>query len=373
MLKVAFGNTVYVRSSIRGDLDGIAVYTKFLLSNILDKIKCKTFCFETGSISDLSDIVVGRYKENLVRSFLFNSVERRIKEEGCQILHCPDHVIPYTKLSIPLVSTIHDVIPLQHPEWIGGRCASIKISMFKYLLCRSTRIITVSNYSKLQIHQTTGFPLDRIDVVYPGLTVSQCNQDKISMDFLGRFGLEKGQYFIVIGTLQPRKNINRIIKAFMNFKKDAPRNFKLVIVGREGWGVDSLIKYLKSSQAANDSILWLNYLDEVVKNSLLKYSRAFIFPSLNEGFGLPLLESFYFDVPVITSNITSMPEIAGCAALKVDPYSVEQISSAMNKIFHDEGVAIQLITAGRHQLKNFSWRRASIETISSYYRAIDTK
>ncbi len=365
-IKVAFGSTVLDRSIRSGKHDGIAVYCENVLSRLKPKCDCLTFNF-LGAQLEGGALGFPRFKESLILSTFTNSVENALIGEGCDLIHVPDHLIPFTRRKIPLISTIHDVIPLEHPEWVNSDAFRIKLKFFEYLLNRSSRILTVSNYSKKRISEVTGYPQNNIDVVYPGVTVSDNVSEQSAEKILNKYSLGVRNYFFVIGTLQPRKNTERVIQAFLESKSQFNKNFKLVIVGRNGWGVERLVKYLSSNQARDQSVIWLDYVSDIEKTVLLKYSRALLFVSLSEGFGLPILEAYKLGVPVLTSNVTSMPEVAGRGSLIIDPYSIEEICTAMRRLFYDKNTCQELVNLANLRVDDFSWD-STIDGILESYR-----
>jgi glycosyltransferase involved in cell wall biosynthesis len=172
------------------------------------------------------------------------------------------------------------------------------------------------------------------------------------------------QYILFVGTLQPRKNITRLIEAFSCLKPYALslRSLQLVIVGKKGWQYKEILKAPNKFGVA-DRVKFLDFVSDEDLPSLYKNALCYVLPSLYEGFGLPVLEAMKYDCPVITSNVSSLPEAGGDAALYVDPMNVQDIAEKIELLIRDEKLRRELIGKGRKQIKKFSWEKAAKETL----------
>ena len=169
-----------------------------------------------------------------------------------------------------------------------------------------------------------------------------------------------------MGTIEPRKNIERIVKAFKRYKKEINDDLKLVIVGKKGWKYDNIMKLIESM---GTDIIITGYIDEEDKVPIYKLAQIFVFPSLYEGFGMPVLEAMAAGVPLITSNVSSLPEVAGDAAILVDPLSEDEIFEAYKKILSDEKLKREMVQKGLEQAKKFEWKK-SVEMLEKIYEEI---
>jgi glycosyltransferase involved in cell wall biosynthesis len=185
-----------------------------------------------------------------------------------------------------------------------------------------------------------------------------------SIDLRRKYNLDK-DYIISVGTLQPRKNFSRLIQAYRTLDKEIQQNFDLILVGRKGWCCDDILEQVKDTSFTG-SVRWLEYVPDHDLLDLVKGSTCLAFPSLAEGFGLPVLEGFAAKVPVLTSNVSSLPEVAGGAALLVDPYDVEAISDGLRQILDEVGMSEILKSKGDLRVKEFSWKRVTLETVDVY-------
>ena len=162
-------------------------------------------------------------------------------------------------------------------------------------------------------------------------------------------------YFLYVGAIHPRKNVKNLIEAFLSFKKDNPGDTKLILIGRMAWDTDEVEQLIRMHQ----DIQYLGPLPEADKNTWIKNAFCLTYVSVFEGFGIPLLEAFAMGVPVITSNVTSMPEVAGDAALCVNPFSPDDISQAMAQMYQDKVLRHRLIRDGYHRVTEFSWTKTA--------------
>jgi len=286
-------------------------------------------------------------------------------ERKIDIFHATDHYIP--KLGkTPLVATVHDAIPFTHPQWTPLRHRLLISPVFRLSARWAQRLITVSHFSKTQIIDYFGIAPEKISVIPNGVNERWFRPvDHLQLEeLLQKYELPK-QYVIFVGTLQPRKNIKRLIRAYQTMRTQLRQEFGLVIVGRAGWGCDSTVNFIQES-AQKDKVKWLKYLPQDHVETLVKGASCLALPSLAEGFGLPVVEAFAAGVPVLTSNTTSLPEVAADAAWQVDPTNVEDIAAGLEKILDDKTLSEQLKIKGSVQARQFSWERTAKETVAVY-------
>jgi len=181
-----------------------------------------------------------------------------------------------------------------------------------------------------------------------------------------RLGID--HFILYVGTIEPRKNILGLVKAFERCAASRP-DVKLVIAGKLGWDYDSLLAYMNSS-VVRDRIVLAGYVNEAEKHALLKSALLFTYVSFYEGFGLPVLEGMAAGVPTITSNISSMPEVAGCGALQVDPHDIDQIAVAMQSLLDDPEARAKLVERGRVQSRMFTWENTTAISLDFYCRLL---
>lgn len=269
----------------------------------------------------------------------------------------PAHVLPI--LFRPKNSTVvvHDIAFELFPETYPQRHRSYLQFTTKYALKHAKKIIVPSENTKKDILRFYK-PADekKIFVIHHGMNKLQASRLKLEdrgFDF---------PYFLYIGRLELKKNILGILRAFDSFKGEHKSSHKLVLVGDYGFGGDTIKEVLSKYRYRND-IITMGFVDEDRKNNLLASADVFLYPSLYEGFGFPILEAQSFDVPVITSCISSMPEIAGQGAILVDPHNTEEIKDAMIRVLADESLRNNLIKKGAENLKRFSWQSCARQTL----------
>jgi alpha-1,3-rhamnosyl/mannosyltransferase len=233
------------------------------------------------------------------------------------------------------------------------------------------KIITISEFSKQEVSKYFDLPLDMISSIPLGVDDKWFR--KISgrqiEEVLAKYQLPGG-HFLSIGTLQPRKNVGRSIEAYMSLPLSFRRDHPFVVVGRSGWGCQKLVESLEQNKYGN-SVRWLSHLPEEELFALVKSAKALVFPTLFEGFGLPVLEAFAAGLPVISSNMSSIPEVAGDAAILIDPYNPEDIGSAMLEVVNDVDLFVDLSNKGFNRAKEFTWKRTALETLKLYSHVLD--
>ena len=272
---------------------------------------------------------------------------------GFDLIHCPTVTAPFFfRPGARVVMTVHDLVPLLFPEWQTRR----RVFYFKYILKHRfrfvDRFIAVSDSTRKDLIHHFQIPEHKIDVVHEGVS--------------GKFRpakTEREQFILAVSTLEPRKNFKRIIEAFISLRKKEKTRDRLFIVGKKGWLFDDILNVPREFQ---DDIVFTGYVSEAELIHLFQTARCFVYPSMYEGFGLPILEAMACGCPVITSSTSSMPEVAGDAALLVDPYEVDDIEDAICKLTNDPALCAELSAKGIQKALEFSWRRTAQQTLDVY-------
>ena len=232
---------------------------------------------------------------------------------------------------------------------------------------KADRIITVSEFSKKDICDCYGINPDKIEVAYNGANdiFSPVNED-VKKEIRDRY-TEGKPYFMFVGSLHPRKNLARLFTSFDLFKKKNNNDIKLLIVGSKRWWTEP-IKNAYEAMTHKDDVIFAGRLSAEDLHLVTASALASVYVSYFEGFGIPIVEAFKCDTPVITSNVTSMPEVAKDAALLVDPFNEESIAEAMEKILNEE-VRKELIEKGRIRRQDFSWDKAA----GTWWRVLESQ
>jgi glycosyltransferase involved in cell wall biosynthesis len=253
---------------------------------------------------------------------------------------------------------IHDINFEHYPKDLSFLVHQYLTYYFPKFARKATRIATVSEFSKKDIVTTYGIDPVMIDVVYNGCneTFSPLSQETC-MQTKNRFAAG-ADYFLFVGALHPRKNISRLFQAFDAFKATRSNPVKLVVVGQKYYWT-SEIKRTYIEMTHKDEVIFTGRLSTEDLRNVMGSALAMTYVPYFEGFGIPILEAMNCDVPVITSNVTAMPEVAGDAALLIDPFSVESITNAMLRIYTDEALRLELIRKGRERKLHFSWNKTA--------------
>jgi len=227
----------------------------------------------------------------------------------------------------------------------------------------SKKIITSSNFSKKELTNLYKIKENKIKVIYGATPFLPEIGEEFIEETLNKFKITK-PYFIYVGNWRPRKNLPGLLNAFKLFI-EKNKNFKLVLAGKKDKRFLDLEKIIKDMNLSNNVII-TGFITEEEKSALYKGSTALTFPSFYEGFGLPVLEAQSLGIPVLTSNTSSLPEVAGGSALSVDPYNVKEIAKGMEKIAFDEDLRKDLIQRGYKNIKRFSWSKAAKELLEVF-------
>jgi alpha-1,3-rhamnosyl/mannosyltransferase len=288
------------------------------------------------------------------------------------IFHATDHQIPQIK-GVPVVATVMDLIPQLHPEWIKQDLRSVKSWLFTQSIRTADHIITISEHSKRDMVEHLGLSPDRVSVTPLGVDpiyferIETPQRDAV----LDQYNLKPG-FFLFIGTLQPRKNLPRILEAFQSLPDDVRKAHPLIVVGRDGWNNEELIPQLRALEQRGEG-RWLSYLPQDEVMALMQSAGALVFASLYEGFGLPVIEAFAAQCPVIASNTTSLPEVTGDAAWSVDPMDPASIAAAMQDVLTQAEVRAQKIEKGLERAKHYSWQECARKTLAVYEKVLASK
>lgn len=271
--------------------------------------------------------------------------------------------IPLHVKGRPNLYTLHDVVPLRLPYTTLDHKRRY-LRLLQQLDRKAEHFVTVSENSKRDLVEVVGIAPERITNTYQSVSIPEKYvtkpEDDVAREVEGLTGFDHKGYFLFWGSLEPKKNIGRIIEAYLASRVDTP----LVIVGAQAWKADLEMKLLGETgtlygsierrRGARKRVIELSYAPFPLLVSLIRGAKAALFPSLYEGFGLPVLEAMLLGTPVICSNTSSLPEVAGDAAFMVDPYDTQAITRAIRTLDADEGIRADLSARGRKQAGRFS-------------------
>ena len=291
------------------------------------------------------------------------------KKLSYDLFHCLNSNLPLF-LHKNCVVTIHDLKYLLYPQFIGNKSFLKKKYLeilFFHAVLKAAKIITVSESTKRDLisffKREKTLINSKTIAVYSGVKIDGDCSDKKTIYLSDLSGTENstGKYFLYLGELRPHKNVENLVKAFLLFKgKNKTNDIKLVIAGKMHRSMQNLEKY------ASKDVVFAGYVDDNERFTLYKNAFAFYFATFYEGFGFPILEAMYAGTPVVTSTVSSMPEVAGDAALLVNPESVEEIAKTMEMIYFDQSKRLDLIDKGYKQVAKFTWEKTALETLQVY-------
>ena len=281
------------------------------------------------------------------------SIPRALKRYKIDLFLSPDGYMSLDT-NVPTLTVIHD-LNFEHSKDNLKPSHQRYMTYFSPQFARySTRIATVSEYSKQDIVNTYHIDSKKVDVVYDGAHEGYRPLSLTEQQQTRKRYTDGSRYFIFISTIIKRKNLATLLTAFDQFKRNDHEGIKLIVVGHRVWWKDELAKAYEQMQHKED-VTFLGRAEPETLTYLLGSAIALVYPSLYEGFGIPILEAFEAEVPVITSNCTSMPEVADDAALLIEPTDIESLTDALSQLANNASLCEQLVAKGRIQRTRFSW------------------
>lgn len=354
---------VNTRLLLKNRLEGIGIFTRETLSRITKAHPEHQFYFlfdraydESFIFSDnVTPVVAHPQARHPYLWYLFfeHGIPLKLRKIKPDLFLSTDGWIP-TRLDIPTVNVIHDLNFLHHPEFVPPVVRRYYDRFFPKFARNATRLATVSQFSCDDIHQSYQVPTERIDVVYNGANQAYRPYAEEEQSAVKQHYTDGKDYFLFVGLIHKRKNLANIFRAFELFKERTGSPMKLVVVGDKKWWAGEI----------EDTYLAMHYREDVVMlgrqqidtlSALTAAATAMVYASLFEGFGQPIVDAFNAHTAVITSDVSSMPEIAGGAALLVNPYSLEEIAHAMEQLCLDENLRNTLIEKGMARKGIYTW------------------
>jgi len=291
-----------------------------------------------------------------------------IKMRDMDLLHTSAYDV--TKAS-GLITTIHDIIPLVYP---GGYPEKVLVELenkIRRVLKESRVIIADSISTKNDLVERFSPITKKIEVIYPGRdeSLSPIEDKKELRDYLkNKYGVDK-KFILFVGTIEKRKNVTYLLEAFFGLKKEKKIPHQLVVIGMKGWGGEAAFELLENSEFKKD-VKVIGYIQRKDMELFYNLAELFVYPSSYEGFGFPILESFSCGTPVITASTTSCAEIAGDAALTLEPKNIDGLKKAIYKVLNDEELKRKLKRKGLERSRLFSWEGAAKQFQRMFYEVI---
>jgi len=371
-LRIGLGTTMIEPAIHRGHLDGIGVYTRALLRH-LPRAGCNVLPFSWPRARGRAVLSAG---QPLARSFERASLSDLLMPQRHRV-HVPAdvfHVTDYrvVRMDCPVVASLHDALPLTHPEWCNPRLRGVKNWLQRKAAQKADHVIALSHFAVDELVASFGIDARRITVVPCGVDEAwlQAPDPGAVAATLAANGLRPG-YFLFVGTLQPRKNIERLLDAYLALPAIVRAARQLVIVGRAGARAEAPLRRMAAARRNGAGVVWLNRLDDAARlRHVYAGAGVFVFPSLYEGFGIPVVEAFAAGVPVLASNTTSLPEVTAGAAVEVDPLDTGAIADAMLALVRQPRLRARCIAAGRARAAQLTWSATARQTAAIYRRLL---
>jgi glycosyltransferase involved in cell wall biosynthesis len=291
-----------------------------------------------------------------------------VRRHKLDLLHSPHYTMPL-KHSARSVVTFHDLTFVLYPELHQPAKRIFFPAMMRWSARHAQRIITVSESTRSDLVRTFGVSPNRVTTVLSAAdTDYRPAAPALVADVSARYGLRPGGYLLYVGVLEPRKCLDQLVEAFGRIAPAAD-GLELIIAGKRGWMYDQIFGQVAALGLEN-RVRFPGYVPRADLPALYSGARAFVYPSRYEGFGLPVLEAMSCGTPVVTTNVSSMPEVAGDGALLVDPDDVAGLAAALARIVHDASLRQELSARGQARARTFSWERCARDTIKVYQEAM---
>jgi glycosyltransferase involved in cell wall biosynthesis len=299
------------------------------------------------------------------------ALPKAVKKEGCDILHCTSNTGPIWS-KVPLITILHDIIYLEGLSFLkqGGSLYQRFGNMYRKwvvppVVRKSKRVTTVSNFERDNIHRVLHLG-NKLSTVYNGVShhFKKIEDSELLKKAKQKYKLPDN-FFFFLGNTAPKKNTPNVLKAFALFNAENKVKYQLVMPDYEEYALQNLLRSIGHPEIREDIHL-TGYVSNRDMPAIINQCAAFLYPSLRESFGIPILEGMACGVPVITSNTSSMPEIAGQAAAIVDPHNPKEIMKAIQQVINDENLRNGLIENGFKQVKLFSWKKMAQNYLKLY-------
>lgn len=377
-----------------GERVGAAHYTYYLVKNLLAIDRENKYVLFFPSLTQPSVVaeLVQNYENVKVKFFPFYRYKRFLpltysqllvsavyESEKLDLLHLTADSLPYIYSGKSAV-TVHDLAIFKYPQWFPSQIISnlnlyTKV-LFPKSLKHSDKIIAVSENTKKDLIELFKIPTEKIKVIYEGTgQQSEAEIQKIvsqrADSIIEQFKINR-PYLLFLGTIEPRKNLILLVRAFGELLRSSDffQGFQLVIAGAKGYRHQEVFREIKkvnqNYKIGFPPIKYVGYVDKTAKYALMSRSACFVFPTLYEGFGLPIVEAMSLGAPVITSKVSSIPEITEEAAILIDPASQKEMTAAISRLLKDKQLQEELRQSGFRQSKKFSWRKCAEETLKLY-------
>jgi glycosyltransferase involved in cell wall biosynthesis len=295
------------------------------------------------------------------------------KDLGCQVLFCSDFMVPYFSLGIKTIPVFHDAFFWEYPEHYNKYWLVFFRNLGLAAAKKSAFVVTPTQYASNQLAKYTGINPNKIEVIgeAPKTIDTSISDNETSTIVKQILNLN---YILHVGTLEKRKNLVALIQAFKIVRENGFPNLKLVLVGKASNKItlddSSAIKDAIMQQQLTNEVILTDYLCDAEVQQLYQKAKLYVFPSINEGFGIPVLEAFKYQVPIVIANNTCLPEVAGLGAKSFNPFEVTDIAQTITLLLNDEALRQSYIEKGNAQLQNFSWEKTAGSLMQLFKKAV---
>lgn len=295
--------------------------------------------------------------------------------KNCDVVFCTDNFVPLIHLGYQTVPVFHDAFFFENPENYGKLWLWLYKKTAIPAAKRAAFVVTPTEYAKKQIHRFTQIPNEKLVVIYEGpKSLNETKSNHQPGNVLKAFSILPLQYILHVGSMFKRKNIPVLIAAFGKIKKAGFEQMKLVLAGPIPSAANEtdyklILEAIEKNQLQNDVIL-TGYLPDAALNQLYQNALLYVFPSVNEGFGIPVLEAFAHHLPVLVANNTCLPEVGGDAVLQFDPFDTDAVFTAIKTALEDAELRNEMIRKGQIRLQRFSWEKTARQIVEVFKKAV---
>ncbi|HKM92312.1 MAG TPA: glycosyltransferase family 1 protein [Prolixibacteraceae bacterium] len=346
---------VIIADSVDIQNAGVHVYTRNMIEALQNYTNHEIICIRHGKRADIhfdNDVLVKPLLRFVDRDPFrtFFLIPRAIKKLNPDCVIEPAHFGPFNlPKHIKRVTIIHDLTPIKFPQWHKWLSAFLQKKFLPSILKHADKLVVNSHNTLSDLTAHYPFTSDKTIAIYPGINPLYFSTDEEQFE-------KKQPFFLYAGTIEPRKNLIKLLTAFEMFRRNSKKFYRLVIVGSKGWKTEDFYLHLKNHPYRNDIEL-KGYVSQSELQQLYHNTSAFIFPSFYEGFGFPVAEAMVSGAPCIVSKISSLPEVGGDAVLYFNPFSAGELAEKMELLVNSPDLQRSMIAKGYEQARNFSWSK----------------
>ena len=294
-------------------------------------------------------------------------------QKGCSLVFCTDYFVPYIHLGFTTVPVFHDAFFWEYPTHYNRLWLELFKSFGVSAAKKSSAVVTVTNYAKQQIAKHSGIDAEKIIPIYigPKTSIAEPQQNNATNNYEQ---LLNKKYILHVGTIEKRKNLTTLITAFEKYLTTTQQETYLIIVGQKSnkptLQDNAVFEMVAASSLLKERVVFTGFLPDYQTAELYKHAALYVFPSVNEGFGIPILEAFAHEVPVLVAGNSCLPEVAGGAAISFDPNNADALSKLIGQTLNDPALIQSLQQRGTERLTHFMWGKTLDALEAVFQRSI---